>query len=54
MREAVERAYEAALPDGIVLLAPACASFDWFRDYAERGEQFKAEVERLRSRGGRL
>lgn len=48
MREAVERAYEAAAPDGVVLLAPACSSFDWFRDYAERGNAFKAEVERLR------
>jgi UDP-N-acetylmuramoylalanine--D-glutamate ligase len=48
MREAVERGYEAARPDGIVLLAPACASFDWFRDYAERGRVFKEEVERLR------
>ena len=50
MREAVERGYEAARPDGIVLLAPACASFDWFRDYAERGRVFKEEVERLRRR----
>jgi UDP-N-acetylmuramoylalanine--D-glutamate ligase len=50
MREAVARAYEAARPDGIVLLAPACASFDWFKDYAERGRVFKEEVERLRER----
>jgi UDP-N-acetylmuramoylalanine--D-glutamate ligase len=48
MREAVERGYEAAAPDGVVLLAPACASFDWFRDYAERGEVFRSEVERLK------
>jgi UDP-N-acetylmuramoylalanine--D-glutamate ligase len=48
MQEAVARAYEAAMPDGVVLLAPACSSFDWFRDYAERGEIFKQEVERLR------
>jgi len=47
MKEAVERGYEAARPDGVVLLAPACASFDWFRDYAERGRVFKEEVERL-------
>jgi UDP-N-acetylmuramoylalanine--D-glutamate ligase len=47
MREAVERGYEAARPDGVVLLAPACASFDWFRDYAERGRAFKQEVEDL-------
>jgi UDP-N-acetylmuramoylalanine--D-glutamate ligase len=50
MREAVERGYEAARPDGVVLLAPACASFDWFRDYAERGRVFKEEVARLQRR----
>jgi UDP-N-acetylmuramoylalanine--D-glutamate ligase len=48
MREAVETAFRLASPGGTVLLAPACASFDWFRDYAARGEAFKAEVERLR------
>jgi UDP-N-acetylmuramoylalanine--D-glutamate ligase len=52
MEEAVERGYEAARPDGVVLLAPACASFDWFRDYAERGRVFKEEVGRWRKRGG--
>ena len=50
MREAVAQAYEAARPDGVVLLAPACASFDWFKDYAERGRVFKEEVGRLRDR----
>jgi UDP-N-acetylmuramoylalanine--D-glutamate ligase len=50
MRDAVGRGYEAARPDGVVLLAPACASFDWFRDYAERGRVFKEEVEKLRAR----
>jgi UDP-N-acetylmuramoylalanine--D-glutamate ligase len=44
---AVRRAYELAQPDGTVLLAPACASFDMFRDYAERGRAFKREVEGL-------
>jgi len=48
MADAVARGYEAARPDGVVLLAPACSSFDWFRDYAERGEVFKREVKRLR------
>lgn len=48
MREAVERGFDAAAPDGVVLLAPACASFDWFRDYAERGDVFKTEVARLK------
>jgi UDP-N-acetylmuramoylalanine--D-glutamate ligase len=47
LRDAVRQAYELAEPDGVVLLAPACASFDMFRDYAERGRQFKEEVARL-------
>src|SRR4030095_12439737 len=44
------QAYDAARPDGVVLLAPACASFDWFTDYAERGRVFKEEVGKLRQR----
>ena len=39
--EAVSTAFELAKPDGVVLLAPACASFDMFRDYADRGRRFK-------------
>ena len=50
MREAVERAFVAAQPAGVVLLAPACSSFDWFRDYVERGVTFKEEVRRLSTR----
>ena len=45
---AVRRAYELAQPAGVVLLAPACASFDMFRDYAERGRRFKEEVVTLK------
>jgi len=47
MDEAVTTAFALARPAGVVLLAPACASFDMFRDYAERGERFKDAVRRL-------
>ena len=48
LEQAVRLGYELAQPSGVVLLAPACASFDMFRDYAERGRKFKEEVEKLR------
>ena len=48
MDDAVVRGFAAAGSNGVVLLAPACSSFDWFRDYAERGEAFKAAVARLK------
>ena len=44
---AIARAHELAKPSGVVLLAPACSSFDMFRDYADRGRRFKDEVKRL-------
>ncbi len=47
MRAAVRTAFTAAAPGRAVVLAPACASFDMFRDYAERGRLFKQEVQRL-------
>ena len=49
MRAAVRKAFAAAPPGGAVVLAPACASFDMFRDYAERGRTFKQEASRLES-----
>ena len=47
LSEAVKRAWDLAAPDGVVLLAPACSSFDMFADYADRGRQFKEEVRKL-------
>ncbi|MEZ5291368.1 MAG: UDP-N-acetylmuramoyl-L-alanine--D-glutamate ligase [Vicinamibacterales bacterium] len=49
MAEAVARGQELAAPDGVVLLAPACSSFDMFEDYAARGRAFKEAVGRLRT-----
>ncbi len=51
MAEAVHKAWAAAGPGGVVLLSPACASFDMFRDYEDRGRRFKDEVARLASAG---
>ena len=47
MSAAVRTAFASASPGQTVVLAPACASFDMFRDYAERGYAFKQEVLRL-------
>ncbi len=45
---AVERAAAVAEPGEIVLLSPACASFDEFRDFEHRGEEFRRLVQKLR------
>jgi UDP-N-acetylmuramoylalanine--D-glutamate ligase len=47
IEEAVREAFPAAGPGGTVLLAPACASWDQFRDYAERGDRFAAAARSL-------
>ena len=47
METAVRRAYARTQPGDVVLLSPACASFDMFRDYADRGKQFKGCVQSL-------
>jgi UDP-N-acetylmuramoylalanine--D-glutamate ligase len=50
MAEAVARARGHAREGDVVLLAPACSSFDMFEDYAQRGRAFRAEVEALQGR----
>jgi UDP-N-acetylmuramoylalanine--D-glutamate ligase len=47
LREAVDCAAQGASPGDVVLLSPACASFDMFADYQDRGRQFKALVHAL-------
>ncbi len=47
MKDAVEAAKGLAPPGGVVLLSPACSSFDMFKDYHDRGEQFKKCVREL-------
>jgi len=47
MEEAVRASRELAVPGGNVLLSPACASFDMFHDYEQRGQVFKEIVNRL-------
>ena len=44
---AVRRAGELARPNKTVLLSPACASFDMFKSYADRGQAFRREVREL-------
>ncbi len=47
MEDAVFKAYNAAKPGDIVLLSPACASFDMYNSYAQRGEDFCKAVAKL-------
>jgi UDP-N-acetylmuramoylalanine--D-glutamate ligase len=48
MEEAAQLGLKAASSGDAVLLAPACASFDMFKSFEERGRVFKAAVEKLK------
>lgn len=50
MHDAVRAAAARAAPGDTVLLSPACASFDWYSSYAERGDDFAREVAGLERR----
>jgi UDP-N-acetylmuramoylalanine--D-glutamate ligase len=47
LAQAVADAFAAAKSGDVILLSPACASYDQFRDFEDRGAQFRAEVLRL-------
>jgi UDP-N-acetylmuramoylalanine--D-glutamate ligase len=47
LEDAVKKAQEWATSGDVVLLSPACASFDLFKNYEDRGDQFKNTVKRL-------
>ena len=52
IEDAVRDAFAAAAPGDTVLLAPACASWDQFVSYAERGDRFAAAARSLRAEAG--
>ena len=47
MNEAVLAAYQDAKNGDIILLSPACASYDMYKNYKERGNEYKSIVENL-------
>lgn len=47
LRDAIKRCQQLAAPGDVVLLSPACASFDMFKSYQDRGQQFRQCVESL-------
>ncbi|MEJ2371282.1 MAG: hypothetical protein P8Y07_10615, partial [Gemmatimonadales bacterium] len=52
LESAVRAASGLARPGDVVLFSPACASFDMFRNYKERGRAYRRAVEALDREGG--
>jgi UDP-N-acetylmuramoylalanine--D-glutamate ligase len=51
LKEAVNKGFEVTKPGNVFLLSPACASFDMFRDYKDRGEKFKNLILKRKNNG---
>jgi UDP-N-acetylmuramoylalanine--D-glutamate ligase len=45
LADAVERAHQLAKPGDVVLFSPGCSSFDMFKDFEDRGDQFRALIQ---------
>ncbi len=50
MQDAVITAFQDAEPEDVVLFSPGCASFDWYKNYAERGDDFRRAVEEVKKK----
>ena len=50
MQEAVTTAFQDADPQDVVLFSPGCASFDWYKNYADRGDDFRRAVEEVKKK----